>query len=198
MIATIFDYGAGNLHSLAKAVASEDVDVRIVDDPHAAIETDVLILPGVGSFAYAAERLNAARDAVVSAIAGGLPTVGICLGMQLLFTDSEEGSGEGLDVFKGHVTRLRGARVPHIGWNTIDDVRDDALRAAGLRDVYYANSFACRPVNASDVVAWTTHEGERFAAMVRRGRVAGMQFHPEKSSEPGVRALRAVIHEVAA
>jgi glutamine amidotransferase len=197
MIATIFDYGAGNLHSLEKAIADDGTAVRITSDPMAALDTDVLVLPGVGSFAYAVERVGDARDSMREAINAGLPTVGICLGMQLLFDRSDEGPGAGLGVFEGAVTRLRGERVPHIGWNTVDDVRDPALNEVGLRDVYYANSFACRPADASTVAAWTTHEDDRFPAMVRRDRVAGIQFHPEKSSEPGVRALRAIIREVA-
>ena len=195
MIATILDYGAGNLHSLKNALADADIDVDVTADPMAAVSTDLLVLPGVGAFAYAAAALDDARDTLRAAILGGLPTIGICLGMQLLFERSDEGAGDGLGVMEGRVTRLAADRVPHIGWNTLDVVRDDDV-VRGLQAVYYANSFVCRPRNEDDVIAWTTHEHDRFPAIVRRGRVAGMQFHPEKSSRRGVQALRAIAREV--
>lgn len=191
--ATILDYGAGNLHSLRKALLADDVDVRIVADARAALDTDVLVLPGVGSFPFAAARLAGARGEMQRRITDGLPTVGICLGMQLLFERSEEGDGPGLGVLAGEVTRLRARRVPHIGWNCVD--------AAGrllVNEMYFANSFACRPRDEGDVAAWTTHDDDRFPAIVRRGAIAGMQFHPEKSSSAGVRLLRDMLREVAA
>jgi glutamine amidotransferase len=129
------------------------------------------------------------RDAIIA----GLPTLGICLGMQLLFDSSEEGSAPGQGVFPGRVTKLKAVRTPQIGWNSIDDAKDAALRAAGLTAAYYANSFACRPSDASAVTAWTTHEDDRFPAVVRRGAVVGTQFHPEKSSAAGVAFLAAVL-----
>lgn len=189
MIATILDYGAGNLHSLANALSDVDIEVRVTADPTAALTTDLLVLPGVGAFAYAATTLASSRDALRRAIRGGLPTIGICLGMQLLFERSEEGRGDGLAVFDGDVTRLAGERVPHIGWNTLDDA-GDGLFIRDLDAAYYAHSFACRPRFTRDVVAWTTHDGDRFPAIIRRDRVMGFQFHPEKSSRAGVRLLR--------
>ena len=191
--ATILDYGAGNLHSLRKALTTDGIDARIVDDPRAALDTDVVVLPGVGSFPFAAARLEAARDELRRRIAGGLPVLGICLGMQLLFERSDEGEGLGLGVLAGEVTRLRAKRVPHIGWNRVADASGTAIG-----DMYFANSFACRPTDIRDVVAWTAHETDRFPAIVRRGRVIGIQFHPEKSSAPGVRLLRDLLREVAA
>ena len=196
MIATIFDYGAGNLHSLAKGLEKAGATVRVTDSAATTIATDVLVLPGVGSFPYAAARLGGADGALANAIRAGLPTIGICLGMQLLFERSDEGAGDGLGAIKGSVTRLATRRVPHIGWNTIDDVRDRALADARLSTAYYANSYACRPVDEDDVIAWTTHDGDRFPAAIRRGVIYGMQFHPEKSSSAGVAALREVLREV--
>ena len=198
MNVTIFDYGAGNLHSLAKALECPGVVVRIETDPVRAVEhgTGVLVLPGVGAFGAAAERLAPGRGAMRAAIMGGLPTIGICLGMQLLFDGSDEGEGEGLGVIPGRVTRLRAARVPQIGWNDLDMVPGDPLFvAAPVPMVYYANSFVCRPVDTSVVTAWTEHEGDRFPAAVRTGRAVGVQFHPEKSSTQGVRFLRALIDD---
>jgi glutamine amidotransferase len=194
MNVTIFDYGAGNLHSLAKALDGSGVRVRVEPEPVRAVETDVLVLPGVGAFGSAVKRLAPGRDAMRAAILDGLPTIGICLGMQLLFDDSEEGGGRGLGVIPGQVTRLRAVRVPQIGWNGVEAVAGDPLFAeSGLRMAYYANSYVCRPVDPGVVSAWSEHEGDRFAAAVRVGRAVGVQFHPEKSSADGVQFLRAFL-----
>ena len=196
---TVFDYGAGNLHSLVKAVAAAGAAVRVERDPAAAVrDTDALVLPGVGGFAPAAESLAPGRDAMRDAIAGGLPTLGICLGMQLLFDASEEGGGAGLGVIPGVVRRLASRRVPQIGWNALEDVRaDDPLLArAPLAVAYYANSYVCRPAEGdAPVIAWSTHDGDRFPAVVRRGRAVGAQFHPEKSSRAGLAFVRAWVEE---
>ena len=198
MRVTILDYGAGNLHSLTKALDDGAAHVRVEADPTAAVDTDVLVLPGVGAFGPAATRLAPARNALRDAIRGGLPCIGICLGMQLLFDDSEEGEGQGLGVIEGAVTRLRARRLPHIGWTTIDEPSDDVMAHAPLGVAYYANSFACRPLRREVVRAWSTHEGDRFPAMVREDNTVGVQFHPEKSSRAGVAFLGALIREVGA
>lgn len=196
MRVTIFDYGAGNLHSLAKALELDGVDVRIETDPSRSVDTDVLILPGVGAFGAAVERLAPGREAMRTAIRDGLPTIGICLGMQLLFDASDEGGGAGLGVISGRVTRIDAQRVPQIGWNEVVPVGDEPLFAAApLPIAYYANSFVCRPDDESAVIAWTTHETDRFAAAVRVGRAVGVQFHPEKSSSDGVRFLHAFLQD---
>lgn len=198
MNVTLFDYGAGNLHSLAKALEGPGTSVRIETDPVRAVgaDTDVLVLPGVGAFGAAAERLAPGRDAMRAAILGGLPTIGICLGMQLLFDGSDEGDGAGLGIIGGRVTRLRAVRVPQIGWNEVMPVAREALfEVAPLEMAYYANSFVCRPADTGAVTAWTEHEGDRFPAAVRAGRAVGVQFHPEKSSTDGVRFLRAFLDD---
>lgn len=196
MRVTIFDYGAGNLHSLAKALESDGAIVAVESDVLLSIDTDVLVLPGVGAFGAAVERLAPGRDAMRDAILGGLPTIGICLGMQLLFDSSDEGGDAGLGVVPGRVTRLQAKRVPQIGWNTVIPSDDDPLFAAApLPIAYYANSFVCRPANERAVIAWTTHEGDRFPAAVRAGRTVGVQFHPEKSSANGVRFLHAFLQD---
>ena len=193
---TLFDYGAGNLHSLAKALEHAGAAVRIEADAAAAVrDTDALVLPGVGAFASAAERLAPGREAMRDAIAAGLPTLGICLGMQLMFDASDEGPGEGLGLIPGRVTRLHARRVPQIGWNALEDARDPLFARAPLDVAYYANSFVCRPADATAVIAWSTHEGDRFAAAVRAGNTVGVQFHPEKSSAAGVAFLRAAAEE---
>jgi glutamine amidotransferase len=196
MNVTIFDYGAGNLHSLAKALAGDGVTVHVETDPARAAESDVLVLPGVGAFGSAAGRLAPGRDAMRRAILGGLPTIGICLGMQLLFDASDEGAGAGLGVIPGRVTRLDAVRVPQIGWNAVEAADTESLFAtAPLPIAYYANSYVCRPVDERAVVAWSEHEGDRFPAAVRAGQAVGVQFHPEKSSSDGVRFLHAFLDE---
>jgi glutamine amidotransferase len=198
MRVTVLDYGAGNLHSVTRALAVDGIEVRCEADPLRALETDALVLPGVGAFAPAAARLAPARGEMRRAIVDGLPTLGICLGMQLLFEASDEGDGEGLGVLAGRVGRLRARRRPQVGWNAIDGATDPLFSASGLRVGYYANSFVCRPFDASSVCAWSTHESDTFAAAVRRGSCVGVQFHPEKSSLPGIRFLRAWLLEAAA
>ena len=187
MRVTILDYGAGNMHSIAKALAAAGGSVSIEADPLRAIDTELFVLPGVGAFGTAAECLAPALPRVRDAIAAGLPTLGICLGMQLLFESSDESPGEGLGVLEGRVTRLQASKSPQIGWNSIDELSDPAIT---LRTAYYANGFACRPADLSVVQAWSTHENDRFPAIVRRGAVVGVQFHPEKSSAAGLEFLR--------
>lgn len=193
---SVFDYGAGNLHSLIKALEVGGATVRVDTDPAAAVrDADALVLPGVGAFAPAAERLAPGREAMRDALLAGLPALGICLGMQLLFDASDEGPGDGLGVIAGRVEKLRAVRTPQIGWNALDAVTEPLIAAARLDVAYYANSFVCRPAAAdlAFVTAWSEHEGDRFPAAVRRGNVVGTQFHPEKSSAPGVAFVRAFL-----
>ena len=190
---TVFDYGAGNLHSLVKAIEAGGAAVHVETDPVLAVrDTDALILPGVGAFAPAAERLAPGRDVMREALLAGLPALGICLGMQLLFDGSDEGAGRGLGVVSGQVTKLQATQIPQIGWNRLDNVSDPLLTTSGLDIAYYANSFVCRPIAAHMpfVSAWSEHDGDRFPASVRRGNIIGTQFHPEKSSAPGVAFVR--------
>jgi glutamine amidotransferase len=195
MRVTIFDYGAGNLHSLRKAMAGVATSVDVESDPSRCIHTDVLVLPGVGAFSQAAERLAPARDSLRDAVRDGLPLIGICLGMQLLVDASDEGPGAGLGVLEGRAERLDARRVPQIGWNQLEDASDPLVSASGLETAYYANSFVCRLADERAAVAWSRYENDRFPAMVRVHRAIGVQFHPEKSSSAGVAFLRRAIEE---
>lgn len=195
MRAAILDYGCGNLHSLAKAVRSNGVEPVITADVSEALACDALLLPGVGAFGSATAALAPNREALQTALLNGLPCLGICLGMQLLFERSEEGEGMGLGVIAGGVRRLDAERVPHMGWNTIDDRSDPVLLSSGLETAYFANSYACEPDDPGIVTAWTTHESDRFPASVRVGKVVGVQFHPEKSSSAGVSMIKAFLEE---
>jgi glutamine amidotransferase len=192
------DYGVGNLHSLAKALELAGASVAIHTSVAAVLSSDVIVLPGVGAFAPAAAQLSKSRDLLRRTIMGGRPTLGICLGMQLLFDESDEGSGKGLGVFRGRVARVRAASVPHMGWNTLDWVHNGNEHdyPAQITHGYFANSFVCRPADEGIVTAWTTHESDRFPAIVRSGNAVGVQFHPEKSSTHGIALLRHLLAEI--
>jgi glutamine amidotransferase len=134
---------------------------------------------------------------VREALRRGHPCLGICLGMRLLFDASDEGPGAGIGLMSGRVTRLHSRRVPQIGWNALEEASDPRLTRAGIHTAWFANSFVCRPEDARSVVAWSTHESDRFPAVVRAGRTLGVQFHPEKSAAPGLALIAAFLAEVA-
>ena len=193
MKVAIVDYGAGNLHSLAKAVRLHGVEVVITTTPGDGVSADVLVLPGVGAFASASEHLEEDRDMLRAALQGGMPCLGVCLGMQLLFDASEEGPGKGLGVISGQVRRLRAEKLPQIGWNDLEEPDGDLYQASRLRTAYFANSFVCEPDDESLCTAWSTHGTDRFVASVESGRIVGAQFHPEKSSAPGLAFIGAFL-----
>ena len=194
MVVTILDYGVGNLHSLAKAFGRAGADVRIEPCPRRALSTDALVLPGVGAFSVAAQHIADDRDLVRDAIDAGLPTLGICLGMQLLFDDSEEGEGRGLSVIAGRVERLKAQRTPQIGWNTVRTASDRSIVGDNAA-MYFANTYVCRPASEDVVTDWATYESDRFAAAVRAGSAVGVQFHPEKSSRVGIETIERFLAE---
>ncbi len=187
MKALVFDYGAGNLHSLTRALEAVGVTPTVEADPVACARSgELLVLPGVGAFGLAAQRIAPGREALKQQLLDGRPCLGICLGMQLFFGSSEESAGEGLGVLAGSVTRLTSRRCPHIGWTKVD----------GLDEMYFAHSFACRPSDPSVVSAWAMHDGDKIAGIIRSKNLAGTQFHPEKSSKAGLALLQRLIHEV--
>ena len=189
MKVALFDYGAGNLHSLGKALEAEGVQVVVTDDWDDALALDALVLPGVGAFGQAAGSLPDDREPLRQALEEGTPALGICLGMQLLFDESEESEGDGIGLIPGRVTRLEAAVVPQVGWNDVETGDDPVFEGVAPLVAYYANSYVCEPADEADAIAWSEYEGRRYAAAVRRGRAWGMQFHPEKSSDPGRRIL---------
>ena len=194
MIALI-DYGAGNLTSVRKALTSLGAEYSTPETPAELPRYSAIIVPGVGNFAATAALVGAWRDAIGAAVRGGTPLFGICLGMQWLFEGSDEAPEvPGLGVLPGRVTRLQGdaeqrLKIPHVGWNALD-FRGRARILEGLAPhahVYFTHSFAAPVTDAC--VAATTH-AETFAAVVERGNVFGVQFHPEKSSEAGLQIIR--------
>jgi glutamine amidotransferase len=189
----LVDYGAGNLRSVISAFVRAGATATVTADRDAVREAPLAVIAGVGNAEAAALRLDSdgLADALRERIAAGRPVLGICLGMQLLFEESEEG-GRGLGVLRGPVQRLRAGRVPHMGWNTLQVTAPSAL-LDGLdgADVYFAHSFACAPADPV-AVAEVEHEGAVVAA-VEHGPVAGVQFHPERSASPGARVIRNAI-----
>jgi imidazole glycerol-phosphate synthase subunit HisH len=193
-VIAIVDYGMGNRRSVEKALEHVGARPRITAGHDAIRAADGLVLPGVGAFPEAMRRIGALGldDVLRERVSAGVPLLGICLGMQLLFerTTEHEGAG-GLGILSGEVTALRAPRLPHIGWNLVTLERAAAL-TGGLGPAtafYHVHSFACRPADPADVVGVAEY-GERFASIVERGTVSGVQFHPEKSSRDGLALLR--------
>ncbi len=192
----IIDYGMGNLRSVEKTVAAIGGRPVITSDADAVRKGKRLILPGVGAFGDAMENLRRTGldDAIREAVAAGTPLLGLCLGLQLLFTHSEEfGSHKGLNLIPGNVLRLSepGLRVPHVGWNQLEDIQRDPL----LKDIpegsyfYFVHSYYVKPAGPEYALCWTSY-GRRFCSIACRNNVWGAQFHPEKSQDAGKRLLR--------
>ncbi|ASS67862.1 MULTISPECIES: imidazole glycerol phosphate synthase subunit HisH [unclassified Paenibacillus] len=190
----IIDYGLGNLHSVSKAVERLGFEAVVTADRAEILGADAAILPGVGAFgdAMAYLRETGMDEAARAYAASGKPLLGICLGMQLLFAEGEEhGSHEGLGLLPGRVVRFEGDyKIPHMGWNRLDFLQPSPL-TAGLEEghVYFVHSYHVQVGEKSDLIA-TADYHQPVTAIVGRGNVYGMQFHPEKSGELGMSLLR--------
>lgn len=191
----ILDYGMGNLRSVEKALVRVGAEVEITSDPARAAAADGLVLPGVGAFARAMERIEQLElaDVIRERLDAGVPVLGICLGFQLVFESSTElGGARGLGLVEGEVTALEapGLKLPHIGWEPMRIERESEL-VAGIADgtpFYFVHGYAPRPTEPNDVIATAEH-GERFVCAIARPPLYGVQFHPEKSSAAGLRLL---------
>jgi glutamine amidotransferase len=196
----VLDYGSGNLHSVARALAHVGADVRVVDRP-GDVNGDAVLIPGVGHFGHC---VRAIRDAgfeasIRGAVADGRPVIGVCVGMQVLFEASEEDAEPGLGVLPGVVRRLpETVRVPHMGWNTVAWAGRRHPFVADIPDqtsFYFVHSYA--PDLGLDAVGATEH-GRAFAAVVARDNVFATQFHPEKSGDAGLQLYGNIVREIAA
>lgn len=192
----IVDYGMGNLRSVEKGFLHVGVDARVVSDARSLDDASGVVLPGVGAFRDCMRNLTdlALIDAIKRNIDKGKPYLGICLGLQILFTESEEfGHTRGLDIFRGRVPRFeKGAlKVPHMGWNSIS-IRNRPPILGDVPDgsyLYFVHSYYVAP-DEEDIIAATTEYGVEFTSMVWRDNVFATQFHPEKSQALGLSILK--------
>jgi glutamine amidotransferase len=193
---TIINYGLGNLHSVQKAVANVGGEAVVSDDDQEIIGAEKVILPGVGAFADGMKGLESRGlvSVVQEVAAQGKPLLGICLGMQLLFEESEEqGRYQGLGLLAGKVVQFKhpGVKVPQIGWNQVQVSKSSDLMD-GIQDgdyFYFNHGYYCIPADADDVLTMTEY-GVSFASSVERELIIGMQFHPEKSQQRGLQVLK--------
>ena len=190
----LIDYGAGNLTSVRKGLAAAGAEVVLARSPEDLANASGVVVPGVGHFGATASLDGIWRNTILRSVESGRPLLGICLGMQWLFEGSTEAPGcDGLGVLAGNCARLddRGGslKIPHVGWNALSIVRPSVL-LEGLDQgayVYFTHSYAAPPTDATCAVS---AHGDAFAAAVEHGRVGGVQFHPEKSGDAGLRILR--------
>ena len=197
----VLDYGAGNLRSAQRALERAGAEVTVTDDAARARDADAIVVPGVGHYGQCVRQFVAAglKDLVTEWAAAGKPLLGICVGMQILYPESDESPGvKGLDLLPGRVRRLpEDVTVPHMGWNTVTArTADPLLEGVDGEQVYFVHSYAAAPDSDDHVVA-TCDYGPGFPAVVRVGSVVGTQFHPEKSADVGARLLANWIEEVA-
>lgn len=197
----VLDYGSGNVHSAAKALELAGARVELSRDRSKVGSADGLLVPGVGAFSAVMQQLNEVRggELIERRLAGGLPVLGVCVGMQILFDNGVERGNDtpGLGQWPGVVRELDAPVLPHIGWNTVDAPEDSVL-FSGIRDerFYFVHSFAAQqweldpiPPFTDATLTWSEH-GSRFLAAVENGPLSATQFHPEKSGKPGIQLLR--------
>jgi glutamine amidotransferase len=190
---TVVDYGVGNLHSVAKALEKVGAETRVTSDWRDVEKSEGVVLPGVGAFKDSMDAMHRSdlAKAIKSFIQSGKPFLGVCVGLQMLFSESEEfGNSKGLDVFAGKVVKFaQGQKVPHMGWNQIQITKPGNPLLKGLKDgdyLYFVHSYYVVP-QSKDVVATQTNYGLDFTSMVWDKNVFGTQFHPEKSQEVGLK-----------
>lgn len=185
---TLADYGVGNLYSIRRSLENCGADVTTVTDMRELLDAECIVLPGVGAFDKTMERLQPVREEIRDKIASGTPVLGICIGMQIMYEGSAEGTAPGLGVYKGRVVPLKGDIIPHMGWNQVSS-EDPLFDGISDRHFYFAHSFVASP--EEDLTVGTTdYCGRMIPTFFRRYNAYGTQFHPEKSSVSGATFLR--------
>jgi len=186
---TIADYGVGNLHSVRKAFEINGAEVDVVTDMKDLLGSECIVFPGVGAFDSTMKRLAPYKEKIRERLLSGVPALGICIGAQILFDSSEEGSSEGVGAFRGRITKLSAERIPHMGWNSV--VTSDPLMD-GIEDrrFYFAHSFRGSAANPNNVIGVTEYEGREFSSFFRTANTYGTQFHPEKSATSGLALIQ--------
>ena len=189
---TIIDYKSGNLKSISNGFKKIGVEYRISDDKQVIADSDYLVLPGVGAFGSAMENLEPFKDVIYEHVNDDKPFLGICLGQQVLMSESEETPGvKGLDLFKGHVEKLpEGVKIPHMGWNKLDVVNDSPiLQGIDGEYFYFVHSYHVIP-DDEEIIAGTCDYGGSVVASLSQNNLFSTQFHPEKSSKAGLKILK--------
>ena len=192
MIAVV-DYGLGNLHSVSKALEANNIKVKVTNNPLDISDAEAIVLPGVGAFLKGMENLKNLNllEVIIENIEKGKPFLGICLGLQLLFTRSfEHKLSKGMGIFKGEVVKfLKAPKIPHIGWNRLNLKKNSKIFEGIPPDVYFyfVHSYYVKP--KEDIVLAATFYGEEFPSAVAKDNIFGVQFHPEKSGKWGLKFL---------
>ena len=183
----ITDYGVGNLYSIRRSLENCGAKVTVVEDIKDLMDAECIVFPGVGAFDKTMEKLLPYRDQICDMLKGGMPALGICIGMQILFEGSDEGKSPGLGLYKGRVEKLDRETIPHMGWNQV--VSDDPLlNGTPDNNYYFVHSYFGNP--KEDITLGTTeYEGKPFPSFFRKFNTYGTQFHPEKSSSSGRKVL---------
>jgi len=187
---TIVDYGIGNLHSIRKALEQAGAETEIISDMNRLEFSQCIVFPGVGAFGEAMGKLSPVRNILSDRFNDGVPALGICLGMQILFENSEESPLGGIGFIGGAVRKLDADRVPQMGWNNVVFERDDPIFRGVPENVqfYFANSYGCYPTEEVSL-GMTTYGKSSFSSVIRKRNVFGFQYHPEKSSVAGLRII---------
>lgn len=203
-VIAVVDYDMGNLHSVCKGLEKVGATPHVTDSPKEIDRADAVVLPGVGSFDPAVQHLRSRglAEPIKAAIASGKPFLGICLGLQILFESSEEGTEPGLGIVAGTVRRFHsepGLTIPHMGWNQLHFNQPDIPLWQSLSAnnwVYFVHSYYVDPVDSRVCAASTTHGTQTVTAAIAQGNLMAVQFHPEKSSATGLQILSNFVSQV--
>ena len=203
-VIAVIDYDMGNLHSACKGLENAGATPKITDNPQEIYQADAVVLPGVGAFDPAMEHLRSRQleEPIKKVIASGKPFLGICLGLQILFDGSEEGKEPGLGIIPGMVRRFQpeaGITIPHMGWNQLEFTQTNIPLWQNLSPnpyVYFVHSYYVSPTDTTVNAATVTHGSQTVTAAIAKDNIMAVQFHPEKSSTPGLQILSNFVSQV--